>query len=818
MTSVYRKFHFASHLMVMLGIIANAVAELDSLIFLIGLGALSVSYALFRDRLISPIPRWAVNTMLALALILMFRAATGELTAVVSIVAQYLIYLTLIKMFESRTPRDQAQVIMLSLLVATSAVLTSVTLQVAIVLAIYVPVALWTVILFQLYAGQLRTHSQRAKANLVDAAAAPLNTLDRTARRTIRRLIATTMVGVTATSAVVFLLMPRDVGGGAFGDWQPASYGATTGFNNEVRLGRPGTLTENPTVVLEASFRQILPDGTSVPFRPGQIHRLRGAVLDDFDRDSAVWFRSARSENTQRPIRVFPSSSFPPGRDTKGASIEIAVSIRNLQSPELFSLWKPEELAIGSSSRRATISPVDGVIRLRNHRGPLNYSVLVAPDAPTRIEQRDRRTLFDRASANTFASENSRIRALALEIIGDRVEGFDPSEPRSIREPGVAERIAAILNDYLSNNYAYTLDMMVLDADQDPIEAFLFENPAGHCEYFASALAALCRSVWIDARVVTGFVATEFDESSQRYTVRQSHAHAWVEVLIDRQLDVAAATDLAADLLPADGTPSSDDEPADLTTDSIQDQYSESSPLYIETWKTFDPSPRVSLQAVHRPPSGALARARQWFDQLQFAWSSSVIGFNRTRQNELLGAESGGPLGLFEVARRLAERTRPEGESGSTRTDLLRSMLSFATVFALVVLAAGLAIVLRKFLIAYIARRRVADGGPDDPDRARREHQARFFHTALATLRRRGIERPANLPASVHAATIGTVSQEAAQAFRSLTDLYYQSRYGHRILSDSQMATAQQALQELEQTLGRTTKTKASAASARTAH
>ncbi|MFU8828548.1 MAG: transglutaminase TgpA family protein [Phycisphaerales bacterium] len=791
MNSSYRKFHFASHLMVLLGILANAVAEVDALIFLIGLVGVSVSYVLFRDRLVSPVPRWAINSMLVLALILMFRAATGELEAVVSVVAQYLSYLTLIKMFESRTPRDQAQVIMLSLLVAISAVLTSVTLQVALVLLLYVPVAFWTVVLFQLYSGQMRTHRSRVEAGIAQAALPPAIPLDRTSRRTIRRLVGITLVGVSITSAVVFFLMPRGLGSGAFGDWTPASHGATSGFNNEVRLGRPGTLTENPAVVLDVSFTQLLNDGRSLPYRPNQLHRLRGAVLDDFDHDSAVWYRSSRSEGTQRPTRVHPASTFPLGYERRGATIEVSVTMRNMQSTELFTLWKPEAIAVPGSRRRITMSPVDGVIRLRNHRGPLSYSVLVAPDAPTRIEESERRTIFERGDENIFAAEGSRIRALALEIIADRVPEFDASDPRTIRQPGVAERIATMFSDYLSNNYDYTLDMMVLGPDDDPIEAFLFDQPAGHCEYFASALAALCRSVWIDARVITGFVATEYDQASQRYTVRQSHAHAWVEALVERQLDVSPITDD-----PVDG-----DEDADQVPTIMGDF--PSGPLYIETWKTYDPSPRMSLQAIHSPPSGVMARARQWFDELQFAWSSNVIGFNRTRQTEILQADSDGPLGLFRAARELAERTRSDRDAGTAREDLIRSILSFASVFAIIIAAAGAGVVLRKLVLAYLAKAKTRGRFADDPARLERERQSRFFRSAMTLLKSRGVARPAHLPASLHAATIEAQTPAAGAAFRTLTSLYYESHYGHRILSDEQMAEAQRALDQLSESLPR---------------
>lgn len=782
MTTVYRRYHAASHLTVWVSIIANAVAELDALIFLIGTVGVGVSFVMFRDRLVSPLPRWAANTMLFAALVLMFRAATGELADAVSIVAQYLVYLQLIKLFESRTPRDQAQLLMLSLLVAISAVLTSVTLQVALVLLIYLPLAFWTIVLYQLYSGQLRTHARRVEAGLAKPETPPAHPMDRTIRRTVRRLITLTMVGVSVTATVVFMLMPRDIGGGAFGDWQPASYGTSTGFNNEVRLGRPGTITESPAVVLEATILQRLADGGTNPYRANQAHRLRGAVLDDFDHSSSVWHRTTRAESEQQHTRVINDDEFPHNHDTEGANIELRIAIRNLNSSELFSIWKPQQIAVPGSRRRITISPVDGQIRYRNHRGPVSYAVLLAPDAPAIVRDGDRRTIFDRPSENRFAAEDSRIRALALEIIGDRVRDFDPENPRSVLLPGVSESIVSYLEDHLSSNYAYTLDMMVLDPDQDPIEAFLFENPAGHCEYFASALAALCRSVWIDARVVTGFLATEYNPATQTYTVRQSHAHAWVEAMVDRRPNFS----------PMDLESEEESEFINRPDEGVE---------FLETWKTYDPSPRLSLQAIHSPPTGVLATARQWFDRLQFAWSSNVIGFDRERQNDLLRADSNGPLGIFERARNIAEDIQSDRVPGGVREDLIRSVLSFATIAALGAVLIGVAFILRTFLKIILARRARRGDLEADPEQIERSRQVRFFRRALDALDRAGLARPAYLPASVHAAAIRTHAPDAADALGSLTALYYESRYGHRLLTEQEMDLARQSLDHLNRSL-----------------
>src|SRR5690606_6984980 len=71
---------------------------------------------------------------------------------------------------------------------------------------------------------------------------------------------------------------------------------------------------------------------------------------------------------------------------------------------------------------------------------------------------------------------------------------------------------------------------------QDPLDEFLFNHKSGHCELFASALAAMCRSINIPARVVTGYRVAEYNRVGGYYVVRQDDAHAWCEIDLGPQL------------------------------------------------------------------------------------------------------------------------------------------------------------------------------------------------------------------------------------------------------------------------------------------
>jgi hypothetical protein len=87
---------------------------------------------------------------------------------------------------------------------------------------------------------------------------------------------------------------------------------------------------------------------------------------------------------------------------------------------------------------------------------------------------------------------------------------------------------AMAVEQYLKKNYGYTLSLPE-KPEADPVGEFLFRRKQGHCEYFASAMAVMLRTLGIPSRMVTGFRGAEFNDLNSTYIVRASSAHTWVE-------------------------------------------------------------------------------------------------------------------------------------------------------------------------------------------------------------------------------------------------------------------------------------------------
>jgi hypothetical protein len=82
--------------------------------------------------------------------------------------------------------------------------------------------------------------------------------------------------------------------------------------------------------------------------------------------------------------------------------------------------------------------------------------------------------------------------------------------------------------------FTYTLKPGTL-SQEDALDDFLFVKKRGFCEHFAAAFATLLQLAGTPARVVTGYEGGAFIGNSDFLLVRDSDAHAWVEVFWDHR-------------------------------------------------------------------------------------------------------------------------------------------------------------------------------------------------------------------------------------------------------------------------------------------
>ena len=114
---------------------------------------------------------------------------------------------------------------------------------------------------------------------------------------------------------------------------------------------------------------------------------------------------------------------------------------------------------------------------------------------------------------------------------------IDTADARAgfVVHPEFHERVARAFRDHFldSGEFEYTTKLRRSNKKIDPIEEFLWNTKAGHCERFAAGLALSLRALGIPAQFVVGFKGYEWHDEG-KYIIRQEHAHAWVEILVQR--------------------------------------------------------------------------------------------------------------------------------------------------------------------------------------------------------------------------------------------------------------------------------------------
>jgi hypothetical protein len=93
------------------------------------------------------------------------------------------------------------------------------------------------------------------------------------------------------------------------------------------------------------------------------------------------------------------------------------------------------------------------------------------------------------------------------------------------------EKVLEIKN-YLTKNYSYDLKVSVIPEGSEFIDYFLFEEKKGYCTYFNTSMTVMCRIAGVPARYVEGFKTPSKKDESGLYSVSNSDAHAWGEVLL----------------------------------------------------------------------------------------------------------------------------------------------------------------------------------------------------------------------------------------------------------------------------------------------
>ncbi len=396
-------------------------------------------------------------------------------------------------------------------------------------------------------------------------------------------------IGILALTAGLFFLLPRTA------DAAFARLGSQRihipGFSNQVSLDEIGEIKSisRPAMHIRLMAREPLIG-----------LKWRGATLAEFD--GKRW----SNPNTPREhIAVENGRADLEASDNRPRGITYQVEFDEMATDALFFAGTPQRIYLHN---KELIRTEGGNYRLDQQPPPgFRYEAYSLPDTPPEESP----VRFPTPVLPLPVRE----RTLQLPPMDGRI----PRMAREVTAGAVTDlERARLIEHYLRTNFGYTLQLPNREVS-DPLAYFLFVRRKGHCEYFASAMAVMLRTLGIPSRLATGFQSGIYNPLSDLWLVRASDAHSWVEGWI-----------------PGHGWTTFDPTPPDPTPAAFamftkMGLYLDAAETFWQQWVvSYDSGQQLSL--VDQLQQGARRLGLRWFDSingLSSDWAVRTAGWTR---------------------------------------------------------------------------------------------------------------------------------------------------------------------------------------------
>ncbi len=569
-------------------------------------------------------------------------------------------------------------------------------------------------------------------------------------------------VGTLIVAAISFFCLPR------FSRTliDPTLPQTTIGYTSTVKLGDLGPMLQNPELVMQIEFRD---EATDAAIAPAEAPLLRGSLVTKYE--NGQWTNDKPRGRIGRPPRR-----------PQGAAglIRQRATIHPLKEPVLFAVYPPYA---ADTTRDVQYDPE----RQQLMRGSVNEIRNASEVAPHEFDYELLTNGFWKMRQARIVpplrdDEHNPEQLMQLKQMPKGLTGLTAAAAAQIAAKQISAddhyAVAKALESYLAAPpFTYSLDRPPIAPGADPIDDFVTRNRSGHCEYFASALTLMLRSLDIPARMVIGYRGGDWNSVGQYYDVRQLHAHAWVEAFLEpEQVAKVPPTNLPPGIDPKRGA-----------------------------WLVLDPTPILQADDVNAEKSFYSSLVGM-ADYMQMLWNTYVVGLNSDRQDKAIYQPladfwhalqrlfSDPKKTLFDTAKHFWHWLFGGGEAGAGKLD-------WYVVAALGVLIA-LAVVLLK-LIRWMARLISRRWGRRGTGRVQRAIAAVEFYRRLeALLARQGLRRlPQQTQREFVATAVGKLHSRLGPShvagLRQLAETFYGVRFGGVALDSGQSQIVEQGLVEI---------------------
>ena len=631
-------------------------------------------------------------------------ASNSPLLAALLAAVHFLLFVTVVRLYSAASDRDGLFLAMLSFAgILAGAVFTIDTYF----LAFFLMFLLCAVAVF------LGLEIRRSAAHSAFPHFAVQGANERRFYRALGLAALTVTGGAIFLGSLLFFVFPRvNAGYFARAGMQPSFM---SGFSDNVELGQIGEIKKNSAIVMRVRT------GAPVAY---PLLRWRGIAMSTFD--GRRWYSESKTRRTYRPTADGWIQLIDPANLEGRPAVEMhfTVMLEPTGSEVLFAPFRPRALrgnfnpedgSYSVSVRRSSLFSDDSgsVFNPFHNYAPVRYDgISILPVA--RPEQA-------RFASTNYPEEISATYLQLPAVLDSRIPQLARQVTKNAKNP--LDR-AASLETFLRSNFAYTLNLTGKPG-KDPLAHFLFETRAGHCEYFASAMAVMLRSLRIPARVVNGFLPGEYNRVAGDYIVRASDAHSWVEAYF-----------------PGFG------------------------------WLVFDPTP-----PGRETPLGLFSKFALYVDWFQLNWSEWVINYDFSHQMLLARNVRQNSMDWTALAR--AKFRNAQQSFLAKMSSWQASHRSLRLIFPVALIL--LLVILRFDWIRKLAGWFALQWQIRSPDTAGNSQQlaSRLYGELLRTLEKRGYSRLAAQTPREFAYSSG-LQPELVPPLREFTELYAQARFGHK--------------------------------------
>ncbi|WP_346291225.1 DUF3488 and DUF4129 domain-containing transglutaminase family protein [Sphaerothrix gracilis] len=188
-------------------------------------------------------------------------------------------------------------------------------------------------------------------------------------------------------------------------------------------------------------------------------------------------------------------------------------------------LYQPEQLYF--PTEEVAIDPEGSLRSPVSLEEGMTYTVISEVPYRDRSILREAATEYDAAVQQHYLQVPPAIR----DRVRQQTEALLARSPQPLTNP---YEQALFLAQALKQNYTIQPELPFFEANEDLVEAFLFQYEGGYPDHFSTVLTVMLRSISIPARLVVGFSPGEFNPFTGFYVVQNTDAHAMTEVYFPR--------------------------------------------------------------------------------------------------------------------------------------------------------------------------------------------------------------------------------------------------------------------------------------------